>query len=270
MPYSKTIVADAVVQRLIETQGIYSFVNRSFDGLVRPGASSVDIPKLAIPVVKTSGTPLNDSTRKKAKADTTMVNVPLTAYAVPLAEEVIAAYESNGALIKEYINSAALALQEKFDSLVIAEAMTTSNVGSFVQDNLSWLDIINVMKEFDVNKVPKSGRIIVIPADLANEFFSIDVVKGAIQYNPNYLESGNFVNFAGMKFFISGLVPKFSNFDAIVGISGPGLAFILSRMGDIKESYDSTNIQTVYDVIAHAGAKLLDSKFAVVKHRPAG
>lgn len=264
MAYSKTIVADAVVQRLIETQGIYSFCNRAFDGLVRPGASSVDIPKLAIPVVKTAGTALVHADRKKAKADTTNVNVPLTAYAVPLAEEVLAAYESNGTLIKEYINSAAMALQEKFDSLVIAQGLTTSYTSDFAGSTLAWADIVAIMGTFDTNKVPKAGRIIVVSATLASEFFGIDVVKGSVQYNPNYLESGTFVNFAGMKFFISGLVGS----DAVVGISGPGLAFILSRMGEIKESYDSTNLQTVYDVIAHAGAKLLDDKFAVVKTKP--
>lgn len=265
MAYSKTIVADAVVQRLIETQGIYSFCNRSFDGLVRQGISSVDIPKLAIPVVKTAGTALVNTDRKKAKGDTNMVNVPLVAYAVPLAEEVLAAYESNGTLIKEYINSAALALQEKFDSLVITEAQTTTDIDDFENANLGWDDIINIMKTFDTNKVPKSGRIIIISAALAAEFFAIDVVKGAIQYNPNYLESGTFVNFAGMKFFISGLVPQINGKDSVIGISGPGLAFILNRMGEIKESYDTTNLQTVYDVLAHAGAKLLDSKFAVVR-----
>ena len=268
MPYTKTLVADAVVQRLIETQGIYSYMNRSFDAIVRQGASSVDIPKLAIPVVKTAGTPLVNADRKKSKGDTNNVNVPLTAYAVPLAEEVVSQYETNGTLIKEYINSAALALQEKFDSLVITEAQTTTDVSPFAGATMAWADIIDITKKLDANKTPKAGRVIVISAALAAEFFAIDVVKGSVQYNPNYLESGTFINFMGMKFFISGLVPQVSGKDAMVGISGQGLAFILSRMGEIKEAYDTTNLQSVYDVLAYAGCKLLDDKFAVVKRKP--
>ncbi len=99
MAFTKTLVADSVVRRLIEGQGIYGRMNRSFDGLVQQGASSVDIQKLAIPVVKTAGYSLTGADRKKSKADTTNINCALGIYSVPLAEEILAIYESNGMLI---------------------------------------------------------------------------------------------------------------------------------------------------------------------------
>lgn len=265
MPYSKTLVADSVIQRLIENQGIYSYMNRSFDGLVQQGANSVDVPKLSAVTVKTAGTPLVDATRKKAKADTSMVNVPLNAYAVPLAEEILAQYETNGNLIKEYLNSASMTLQEYFDTLVITEAQTTTDAAAFAGATMGWPDIVNIMKQFDLNKVPKTGRVIVIDANLADEFFAIDVIKNAVGYNQQFLTTGTLLNILGMKFFISGLVPAIGGKTNIVGIYGPGLAFILSRFGELKQTWDSVNLQNINDMLAHAGYKLFDNKFAVVR-----
>lgn len=275
MAFEKKLVADSVVARLIEGQGMYSLMNRSFDGLVQPGASSVDIPKLAIPVVKTAGYSLTGSDRKKGKADTTMMNVALATYSVPLAEEILARYESNGKMIKGYIDSAVMTLQEYFDTLTLAAAQAglgSSDRSAFAGASMAWADVIDISKRMDVNKVPKSGRVIAIDANLAAEFFGIDVVKNAISYNQNYLSTGTFIQFMGMSFFITGLLSTITVSAAqkytMVGIYGPGVAAIVSKFGDLKEAWDSVNLQTVYDVITHFGAGLLDEKFAVVKYKP--
>lgn len=278
MAFSKTLVADSVVARLIEGQGMYSLMNRSFDGLVQPGASSVDIPKLGIPVVKVAAdypVALTSSDRKKAKDDTSMMNVPLATYSVPLAEEILARYESNGKMIKGYIDSAALTLQEYFDTLTLAAAQAglgSSDRTAFAGASMAWADIIDIMKRMDVNKVPKSGRVIAVDANLAAEFFGIDVVKNAISYNQNYLSTGTFIQFMGMSFFITGLLSTITVSAAqkytMVGIYGPGVAAIVSKFGDLKEAWDTINLQMVYDVITHFGVKLLDEKFAVVKYKP--
>lgn len=273
MAFTKTLVADSVVARLIEGQGIYARMNRSFDGLVQSGATSVDIPKLAIPVVKTAGYSLTGSDRKKGKADTTNINCALATYSVPLAEEILAKYESNGMLIKGYIESATLALQEYFDTLVLAEAQTNGGTpAAFAGASMAWADVVSINATFDTNKVPKAGRVIVIDANLATEFFGIDVVKNAVSYNTNYLTTGTFLNFMGMTFFITGLLSTITISSAqkytMVGIYGPGLAAIVSKFGELKEAWDSVNLQTVYDLISHFGAKILDSKFAVVKYKP--
>lgn len=278
MAFSKTLVADTVVARLIEGQGIYAHCNRSFDALVQPGASSVDIPQLAIPVVKTAGYALSGSDRKKAKDDTTNVNCALTTYSTPLAEEILARYESNGKLIKGYIDSAVMVLQEKFDLLVLAAAQAAAKAGSYLSAfagaTMAWADVVDINKTFDINKVPKSGRIICVDANLAAEFFGIDVVKNAISYNSNYLNSGTFLNFMGCKFFITGLLTTMDASSTVtgkytmVGIYGPGVAAIVSKFGDVKEAWDTVNLQTVYDVISHFGTKVLDNKFTVAKYKP--
>ncbi len=262
MPYINTLVADAVVQRLIETQGIYSYCNRAFDGLVRSGATSVDIPKLSSLVVKTAGTSSTHVDRKKTKTDTTMVNVPLAAAAVPLADEILGQFESNGKLLQDYIVSAAMTFQEYFDTQVITEALTTTNtVADFT--NLDWATIVSISKSLDNLKVPKNGRIFAISANLADDFYGIDVVKNAMAYNVAKLESGQFISIMGMKFFISALVPLSTTKNQVVGFYGPGLAFILSKYMELKTGWDESNLLEVNDLLSHFGKKLLDVNFAV-------
>lgn len=268
MAFSKTIVADSVITRLIESQGIFQLANRAFDSMVRPGASSVDVPDLAVPIVKTAGTPLVDSDRKKAKADTTLVNVPLVGYAVPLADELLAQFESAGSLIREYLNSASLVLQEKFDSLVVSQAQTTTNASDFTGETLSWGDLLAIKKLMDTNKVPKSGRVLVIDANIEDEFFGIEELRDAMTFNTNYLESGEIGYVLGFRTFISGNVAPVSSKYSITAFYGPGVAFVLNRCGEVNSSWDTTNLQWVHDMVAHAGAKLFNSKFAVVKTKP--
>lgn len=274
MAFSKTLVADTVVARLIEGQGIYGSCNRSFDGLVQAGASSVDIPQLAIPIVKTAGYALSGSDRKKAKDDTTNVNVALHTYSVPLAEEILARYESNGKLIAGYIDSAVMTLQEHFDKLVLTEAQTTTAKAAFAGASMAWEDITGIKKAFDVAKVPQYGRMLCVDANLIGEFYAVDGVKSAVTFNKGYFENGILGDLLGMKVFSTGLLPTFSASSSItgkysmVGIYGPGMAAILSKFGDVKEAWDTVNLQTVYDVISHFGVKLLDSNFSVVRYKP--
>lgn len=262
MAYTKTLVADSVVQRLYETQGIYSFCNRSFDGLVKAGATSVDIPNLATVSVKTSGVSSTHADRKKTKTDTTNVNVALGKAVVPLADEILAQFESNGRLLNAYVDSAALAFQEYFDTCVLTEALTTANaIDSF--DVLTWQEITGISAALDVLKVPKTGRVFGVSANLADDFYSIDVVKNAMAYNIAKLETGQFVSIMGMKFFISALVPQSTGKNQIVGFYGPGLAFILSKYMELKQAWDGENLVEVNDLLCHFGYNLLDDSFAV-------
>lgn len=262
MAYSRTLVADSVVQRLIETQGIYSYCNRAFDGLVKPGATSVDIPKLASLTVKTAGVSSTHADRAKTKTDTTMVNVALGKAVIPLADEILAQFESNGALLREYVTSAALTFQEYFDTMVVTEALTTANAIDDFSD-LSWEQITGISKELDMLKVPKSGRIFAISAELADDFYSIDVVKNAMAYNIAKLETGQFLSIMGMKFFISALVPASGGKNQVVGFYGPGLAFILSKYMELKTAWDGENLLDVNDLLCHFGYNLLSDSFAV-------
>ena len=120
--------------------------------------------------------------------------------------------------------------------------------------------------------ISKNDRVIVVDSNLASEFFGIDTVKSAISFNPNYLESGTFLKFMGNNFFITGVMDTITVSSAqkytMVGIYGPGMAVVINKLGDIKEAWDSVNLQTVVDVICHAGVKLLKNQFAVVKYKP--
>jgi hypothetical protein len=116
--------------------------------------------------------------------------------------------------------------------------------------------------------VPKQNRIFVVSANLEQEFWNIDVIKNAASHNQVTLTSGRFVEVMGMKFFISGLVPQIGGKDNVIGIYGPGLAFILSRFIDIKETYAPELLADAIDLLAHAAAELDDNKFAVVVKKP--
>ncbi|MBN8569652.1 MAG: hypothetical protein J0M18_08475 [Ignavibacteria bacterium] len=271
MAFSKTLVSDSVVQRLIEQQNIYNSCNRGFDALVRPGATSVDIPDLAIPKVKKTGTTSTHADRKNAKGDTALVNVALGPYAVPLANEITAQWESNGILIKEYLDSAALVLGEQFDSEVITEAQTGTKT-AFAGSSMAWGDLTALKKRMDKNKIPQTGRVLVVSADLVDEFFAIDTVKNATSYNRDYLESGKVPSLLGFQIFISGLVPTVTVSAAqkvnMTAFYGPGLAFIMGRQAELKEVYDEENLKDIKDLVCQAGLKLLNTKFAEVIYKP--
>lgn len=266
MPWNKVVTSDRVIQRLIEQQGLYQLMNRTYDPLVMPGATSVRRPRLANLVVrKNTGASATDASRKKAKADTEMVDTPLDVYAVGILNEIAAQFESNDMLLREYEISMALKLGEQFDIDVIAAADTTTNVIETAASGvLAWKDITALSAKMNKLKVPRENRIVVIPAELESQFWDIDVVKNAASYNVSTLNSGKFVDFMGMKFYITGLAGLVAGKDAVRCIYGPGLAFILARNGQIEDVYSPDPIGHVIDMLAFGAAALDDPAFAVV------
>ncbi len=265
MPFTKTLVADAITKALVDKQGIFTHCNRSYDGLVAQGATSVDIPALPTLVRKTTGTSSTHADRKGVKAGVSMVNVPLAVSTVPVKEEILGRFETNGKLMQEFVNGAADTFQEGFDSDVITAAVSGAPPASqMAAAALAWGDIMKVSALLNAAKVPQDKRIIVIPAALEEAFYSIDVVKSAMAAQKDLLE-GQFVVIRGMKFFISSLVPqKTAGKENILGLYGPGLAFILSRYMEQERVWDPENLQANVDFIAHSGVKLLKSEFAAV------
>ena len=266
MAWNKIVTSDIVIQRCIEQLGLYQLMNRSYDPLVMPGATSVRRPLLANLVVrKNTGAGPLDSSRKKSKADTTMVETSLDTYAVGIFNEMAAQFESNDALLREYEISMALQLGQQFDLDCITAADQTSNkIETAASGVFAWKDIIKMIATMDKNLVPRDNRVFVIPSELEAQFWDIDVIKQAAAYNSTILTNGKIIDFMEMKFFITGNAPKVSTKDAVRLIYGPGLAFILSHSGQIEETYDPTNIGKVYDMLAHGAAALDDDRFAVV------
>ena len=269
MPFEKIAFADAVITRLIENQGLYQLTNRSYDSLVQPGATSVRRQKLASLVVKkNTGTSPTSADRKKLKNATTMVDTALDVYSVPLAAEAAAHFESNDQLRRDYEVSAAMALMQQFDADVIAAAQATSQVQVAPAGDLTWKTLTLPNKLMNVAKVPKEDRVVVVSANLEDQFMNIDVIKNAASFNLTVLNKGKFVEVLNMKFFISGLVEQIGGKDNIVGYYAPGLAFILSKTGEWKEAWDGENLQDNIDLLAHAAAELDGDEFAAVVKMP--
>lgn len=273
MAFSKTLVADSVATRLIETQALFNQFNRSFDSLVRPGASSVDVPLLAIPTVKTtSGYALDGADRKETKTDTTNVNVALTTYSVPLAGEILGQYESGGMLLDQYFKSAADVLTQNFDSLVMTEIISTTNKAAFAGASMAWADVVGIKKTLDLKKCPQNDRVLIIDANIADEWYAVDGVKSALTYSQQMFEDG-IPRFLGFKVFITGNAPTHTTSVGhskycIMGAYGPGVAAILSRNMDVHSAWDTINLREAIDCVSHFGAKLLHADYAAVKYKP--
>lgn len=263
--WDKSVTADAVITRLIENQGIYTLCNRGYDALVQPGATSVRRPRLPLlKVKKNTGTASNSADRKKAKADTKMIETELDVYAVPIANEVAAKFESNDFLRTEFEVSASMSLSEQFDTDCIAAAQATTNRFNFKEGELSWKDITGIKAFFTKKKIPRDKRILVVDADLEDAFWNLPVIEKQTGYNITTLQNGTFTNLLGFNIFFSALAPKINDKSTITAWYGPGLAFILNRIGEIKEGYNPEELQDDIDLLAHAAAELDNNDFACV------
>jgi len=268
MPYNKIVVAQTVIARAIEAQGIFQYGNRGYDSLCKAGATTVRRPKLPTLVVKkNTGTASDSADRKGTKSDVTMVDTDLDIYAVPIKDELAAQFESNRQLLNEFSISAAKSLTKAWDTDFITAAQATTNVFDTAASGvLAFKDIIKVKKEFHKHEVPidQDGLVLCVSAELEDQLMDIDVFKQAAAFNLKTFESGKFLNVWGMNVFISGLVPKVSDKDCIVGIYGPGLASIISHTAETKESWNGTLLQDDIDIVSHAAFELDDNDFAVV------
>lgn len=270
MAWNKIVTADTVIQRLYEDKGLYQLTNRSYDSLVRPGATSVRRPMLAsLAAVKNEGTTAGSASRKKTHTDTTMVETSLDVYTVPILSELAGEFESNDMLRREYEISMSMALKRQFNVDVITAAQATSNVTDTLAAELGWDDFVGIIQHFEDNEVPEDGRVIVVSSSLMQPFFNIDVIKTAMGFNKDLLQSGMSNQMLGATWFVSGLVPTVGGKNNVTAWYSKGLAFILSKEGVIKETYDPGEVGVrkpgdVIDMCAHAAAELDDDAFAYV------
>lgn len=267
MAYSKVLVADMIVEPLIESQNLFGIAtNRAFDSLVKVGASSVDVPDLAIPEVRTTGTTSTASERKDSHDDVTMINIPLSVKAVPLSNKILGQYESEGFIAKQYLQLATRAYEQYFDTQVITAAQGGTQT-RFIGSEMSWADLTGIKKRMDIAKVPQQDRFLVVDANLYDEFLSLEPVKTAMAFQRDYLAKGLVPEILGFKVYNSGLVGTVVGDDAgahtnITAWYGPGIAFVLNHYGEVKEVYDNANLKDVTDIIAYSGIKLLKTAFA--------
>lgn len=267
IPWVRDLISNMTVENLVESNGIFQYGNRSYDSLVASGATSVLRQKLGgYTVRKNVGEAPDALTRAKAKGGSSMVKTVLDTYGVGLQNEIAAQFESNDALRKEHSIRMADALREQFDADFIAAGMQTPFVyDTLASGKLDWKDLIKVQKHFRNKKVKAGRRVTIIDTDLEDEFLSIDVIKSATAYSVMKLANGDSkYEFNGQTYFISSLMPKLEGQPCILGVHGPGLASIVSHFGVIKETWDSTLMADIIDMIAQAAFELDGNEFACI------
>lgn len=250
-----------MIQALYEDKGIFNMCNRNLDVFVQQqGGDNVYIP--AMPLL-TAVTP-PDTNRKDTKADTNMVQVPMAKSVVEVGEEVEMRYmNKSGSVMQGFVVGVAKAHRKNFDAQVIAEAQGTTTTIPWDGGQISYGDFANISGKFNELEVDPDDRFVVYPARLESQLNKDPDIKRAMTYSPSYLENGIF-RMLNMQIISSARVAKIGGKENLVGIWGPGLAFVLDAFMDYHEVYDDVNKRTLGDYFAWYGKKLYKNEYAIV------
>lgn len=260
--YSRTVTSELVIQNLYEQKNIYNLCNRSFDGFLQEqrGANKILIPSL--PLLEAVTPPATN--RKYLIGNTDMVECIAQKSVVEIGMEVEAKFTNkSGSLIKGFTEGMAKAHAKNFDAKVIAEAQANGTTMTWDGAQLSFGDIANIDAKFDDMEVEADDRFVVYPARLKNQLYKDPDLARAITYNPNFLTNG-IVEVLNLKLIPSARVQKIEGKENVVGIWGPGLAFILDNIVDREEVYDKTNKRVDIDYLVWYAVKLLRPEWAIV------
>jgi len=272
MAYENKLVTSAFLNGLYAGDYLYNLMNRSFDGLVKGStATSVDVPKNPNLAVSTSAVAHDSASRKKAKDDTTMVNIPFVTYTIPVTEEVEAQF-ANPQLIQNFVTDAVDAMADAIDAAVFVEAVDSIPADQKVNmagGIMSWKDIVKTANKFTVNRVSrKKDKILVgVPSALEEEFKDLDIVKQAMATNKDLLENGVAV-IDKMHFVISADVPQVGGKDALVFVYKPGIAVVIKDMLNRKVSYNVATRSDNIDYNSYIAIKKLRTEFANALLKP--
>lgn len=263
MPLTNTRTLDMIIQACYEDKRIYNRCNRSLDGFIKEhGAGTSYIP--ALPLMEAVTPPA--TSRKATGADTSMVPVVMRKSVVEIRDEVESAYlNKSGKVLQGFIDGAAKAHGKNFDSKVIIEAQENGTVITWNGATVEAEDLDNIDAKFDELEVDPEDRFVVYPARLKTAIGRIDVIKTARGFNQNFLEKG-VMEYNNLTLISSARVPKVGGKETLVGIWGPGMAFLLDKQMDKFSAYNTDpNVKaTDHDYFAWYGYKLLDAKYAVI------
>lgn len=269
MAYNKIVTSDVVVQRCIETQGIYKRGNSAYNSLVDPGATSVRRPKLPQLVCKTnSGTAMDSPDRKKTGEDTSMITTDLNTYAVPISSEIANQFATNRKLLNDFAVSAGLTVSRQWDRDFIAAAKKTQNyLQTLAAGTVGWEDLMNISAKFTELEVPKSDMILVVSSQLETKVKAIDVIKQAAAFSILRLQSGGkLIQLTEFDLYFSNQVGLSKNGKpCIVGIYGPGIASITpNQSATMKEAWDGDKLKDHIDFVTYAAFESDGDEFSVV------
>lgn len=260
-------ILDFIIQALYEDKGIFNMCNRQLDGFIKEhGAGTVYVPKL--PQLEAVTPPATN--RKAVQGDTSMVPIVMQKSVVEIREEVESAYlNKKGRVLQGFIDGAAKAHRKNFDAKVILEAQNNGTVINWNGAQLAAEDLDNIDAKFDELEVDADDRFVVYPARIKTMVNMIDIIKSARGFNQNFLEKG-VLEYNNLKLVASARVAKIGGKENVVGIWGPGMAFLLDKEMDKFSAYNSDpNVKaTDHDYFAWYGYKLLSSEYAIVNKQP--
>ena len=266
MPYSHAILFDLVLRGLYDSVGLWNKCNRAYDKFMgNNNGTSAHIPKNPQLVVLDEGSAVDSASRKAAIADTDMVDVPFKILTLPMLQEIEDQILLGNMNINNFIMDADAAFSNKADALVLAEAVASAHADNKLESLgpvLSYEDISMVDQRFNILNIPRSQRIIVIPAARTMEFQNLDIVKQAMAFNKELLTGGVTV-IDNKKFYISSVAPQIGGRDTVYGLSAQQMVVVLKGYMERKEVYSTVTRKTAIDYNSGLAVKLARSVGAI-------
>lgn len=207
MGFFPTLWADNALMAFREKSVIAQTVNREFDSLVKSGASSVEVPKIASVAATTPPLSFADATK-------TSVVISLDKQkAVPIQVKNLEAVQSNVNILNALTADAGGALSEAFDKDIMAALVNASTASSTFRKKMAGgasaitlQDFINAQSALNTAKVPQADRYCIIPADLYGSLFKISEFTSS-QYLKEKFEGGVIGTMMGFKLIVSANAP---------------------------------------------------------------
>mgnify|MGYP001617490985 CR=1 FL=1 len=170
-----------------------------------------------------------------------------------LAAQVVAAFERG--LDVDSLAAAVLALPGGNKDIM---------AGGTMQD----VDIMKVLSWFNKKELPDTDRLVIVPTNLEEEFYACPMVKQAMSYNQNLLETG-VIKIKNATLIVTALASQVDNKDALQAIWGQSIAAVVKNSGlDRFEAYVAGSGLKVVDYAGYGGAKrIYDNGVFALKHQ---
>lgn len=186
------LIKNAILRGLYFRSGIHNLVPDYSYLIQGQWANSVDFP--IAPQVFTGEGPVTKASGNRTKAgDTSKKNTAFSLFVTAITEEAEARYMSDGELARIVIADGVDSLGDKIDAAIMAKftanipaAQKLTSAGAVID----WADLVSLgAKAREIKSTPK-GLLFLVPPALEAQVKNVDVIKLAMAYSPNYLETG--------------------------------------------------------------------------------
>ena len=271
MAFDPKVFSQIVFQGIYESKRIFNRMNRAYDALVAGvWAKSVDVPLMPQLVVSKAAVAEGHADRKRG-SDVSTVNVPFSTYIVPIAcvlEDIMA---TNDQLLNALAAQVVAAFERGLDVDSLAAAVLAlpgGNKDIMAGGTMQDVDIMKVLSWFNKKELPDTDRLVIVPTNLEEEFYACPMVKQAMSYNQNLLETG-VIKIKNATFIVTALASQVDNKDALQAIWGQSIAAVVKNSGlDRFEAYVAGSGLKVVDYAGYGGAKrIYDNGVFALKHQ---